>query len=111
MHNLLNKIKGGFGKPETKKVSYKTSGIRPKRDWAIILATMSILIVIFISFASYVYVKIDRGELFLVEYDKQLRELKLEEKILKKVILDINQRAESLKALDTNKIIPPDPSI
>lgn len=110
MNKILQKLKSWFGETAVKKVSYKQQGYRPKRDWSIMFVLSFILILAMLSFAFYIYVEIDNNRLFVSDYDEMSKELKLDEKLIKKVVDGINSRAESLEAIKNDKNIPPDPS-
>ena len=110
MSGLLQKIKTWYAKIRIKRESYVVSGIKPIRDWRILLISTLVIVVVMAIFAFYFYVQIDKGKLFVVKVSKTQNDTKINEVLLKKTVNDINSRKASLNEI-RNKNAPEDPSI
>ena len=110
MSGLLQKIKTWYGKVRTKGQSYKISGIRPVRDWRIILFSTQIIILILVIVAFYFYTQINQGKFFVVKDNSTKDDIKINEVLLKKTVNDINLRKTSFEEI-RNKGVPSDPSL
>ena len=111
MSRLFQKIKGLYGKINIRHVSYERGGMRPKRDWNILLSLASIVLLILIFSSSYLYKGISKGSLFMVTKNNVDREVRINSSLLQKVVGDIKLREESFKNTKQNKGIPADPSL
>ena len=110
MKSLLQKIKGWFEKIKIKSNSYKKIGISPLRDWKIILTTTFIVICFIVVGSYYFYTQINAGSLFMVSENIDGKEVQLNEFLLKKIVGEINARADYLTNLRQNKTTPIEPS-
>ena len=111
MSQFKQKIKFWKDKIRTTKISYGKGDIQPTRDWRVTI-TLSFAVLVFGGFASfYFYNKIERGELFVVNKNSVVKEVKIDDILLKKTIDDINNRETLSLQIGKSKPIPLDPSI
>ena len=111
MQELFKKIKKWLEKISVKKSSYAKEGIKPKRDWYIILFIGFILVCVLADFARYLFKQIDQGKLFAIEKQNTEEPIIIDSKLLQKTIDDINFREKNLNDFRQNRMIPQDPSL
>jgi len=112
MSNLLQNIKKWYGNIKMATTSYKVSGIRPLHDWKIIIITTIIFLLFMAGFAFYFYIQIDGGKLFIIDGSQMDKKLKIDNKLFKKVVDDINLKKSRFEEIKNNNVTPPaDPSI
>ncbi len=111
MSETFNKIKNWYQNLSSSKVSFERKGIKPTRDWNIVIFSSLIAVVIFGSLAFYFYVKVENGTFFGASSVEDLTEVKINNTILNKLISDINNRERNLSEIETNKKSPPNPSL
>lgn len=111
MNDLLQKIKPLYEKMGMGKVSYERKGIHPSKDWKIILTTTFVIICLLAFFAIYFYLKIEKGEIFVVTREGVGKDAEINEILLKKVVLEIKNKEDFLRQLKEGSLIPSDPSI
>lgn len=111
MNDLLQKIKPLYEKLGMGKVSYERKGIHPSKDWRIMLTTTFVVICFLAFFAFYFYLKIDKGEIFVVTREGAGKDAEISEILLKKVVLEIKNKEEFLRKLKEGNLVPSDPSV
>ncbi len=111
MSDFINKTKAWFGKIQKRDSSYEKDGIRPKRDWEIILSFTTVLLIILAAVAGYFYMQVDQGKLFKVAADDVENEAKINKTLLDKTIGDINERRKSFETVMQGGIVSADPSL
>lgn len=111
MKDILQKIKSFYVKVIKKEETYQRHGIKPTRDWSILLLTSFIVSVVLIIFTSYFYIQIKNDRLFVVDETNTLKEVTINTDILNKTIDDIKAREETTNNIKNNKIGSPDPSL
>jgi hypothetical protein len=110
MSDILSKTKKWFGKIRFKKITYIKIGIRPERDWYVILMSTIVLICILGGMAYYFYIQVDQGKLFPSDDTTSIKSVIINNDLLNKVIDEINEREKNLTDFKQNRVIPPDPS-
>ena len=111
MKDYLQKIKIWFNKLKAGRVSYDKGGLKPLRDWRIILITTSIIIFILAIFAFYFYIQIESGKLFVSTNEVSDTQLKINDSLLKKTVDELNTRESSTAQIKSGQITAPDPSL
>ncbi len=111
MNDPLKKMNEWFEKLRTSQISYDKNGIRPLKDWKIIMTSMFIVLLIIIAIATYFYMEVDGGKFFSVEEGTIGNETKINDNLLKKTLEGLNSRQEKLTILERDRIAPLDPSI
>ena len=91
--------------------SYSGEGIKPERDWRILLTFGFFSLIITMLFSFYFYKQISAGKLFTIEQDITKKEVKINSAMFKKVIDDVRLREETLLEIKQNKSIPPNPAL
>lgn len=111
MSQILQKIKDGYNKLVAGHSSYIKEGIRPTRDWGIILIYTSIVMCVMLFLEFYFYTLVKQEKLFGVMDDDFQKEVKINNDILVKVVGDINAREVNMLKIKEGKLIQLDPSI
>ena len=111
MKDLLQKIKKFYVKVIKKEETYQRHGIKPTRDWSILLLVSFITSVVLIIFTSYFYIQIKNDRLFVVDETNTLKEVNINTNILNKTIDDIKAREGTTNNIKNNKISSSDPSL
>src|SRR4051812_15984793 len=111
MSAFIQKIKSLLKVLRIKPVSYVRIGMRPTRDWHIILSVVVGTLFILAYFAYYLYIQADQGKLFTSAESDMSKKTVIDELLLKKVVGDINNREKQSKEFIKNVLIPDDPSI
>ena len=111
MSELINKIKSVVSKSAGPKISFEKKGIRPKNDWSKILFGTIAVVTILAGMSVYFYMGVTRGTFFGAEKGEDLMEVKINNKLLKKIVEDINFREKNLIEIRNNKSFPADPSL
>ncbi len=107
----MNKIKDWYKNLTTKKVSFERTGIKPTRDWNIVIFTSMITLFICGGMAFYFYIKVENGTFFSTYISEELQEVKINNNILNKLITDLNNRQRKLEEIQTAKKAPANPSL
>ena len=94
-----------------KRISYEERGMRPLRDWDILLVTSCLTLLFIALFAFYFYGQINQGKLFIVTQNDVDREVKINANLLQKITNEIKLRETTLQSIKQNKAIPSDPSL
>ena len=91
-----------------KKETYERDGIRPARDWYFMLVGSVILLGLSALLAGYIYILVSEGKIFASNKKGDQKVVNVNSELLGKIVNDIKTREENFQ---TNKTIPPDPSI
>jgi len=108
---FFKSLKEKFIKPGKTIFSYERKGIRPNRDWNIILICAGLMLSALIFIAFYFYFQIEEGQIFMVNEKDSQREIKINAELFQKIVNDINTRIENLEAINHPGKIPNDPSL
>ncbi|HEY4508812.1 MAG TPA: hypothetical protein VJC13_00835 [Candidatus Paceibacterota bacterium] len=112
MNDYLQKIKLLSAKLKIRKISYKRGGIKPLRDWGLILLSVFIVSCILVVSVVYFYIQIEHGTLFIVTSDGSESQIKINADLLRATVSDINTREKTNDAVKNGGLsIPSDPSI
>lgn len=111
MKDYTQKFKVLYEKLGGQKISYEKSGVRPSRDWKIMLVGTFVVICCLAFFAFDFYWKIEAGEVFMLDTGTVSREAEIDSLLLKKIVGEINDRAAFVQELKASGSIPTDPSI
>ena len=111
MNDYVQKIKILYEKFGGRKVVYEKSGIRPSRDWKIMLVTSFIATCFLAFYAIYFYMRVDRGEIFVVDKGTIGKDAEINSVLLRKIVSEIKNGQDFLGQLKTSNLAPPDPSI
>ena len=111
MQDKLNKIKdwvkGHFKSDST----YDKGGIKPARDWRVILTTSFIVVIVLGLVAFYFYYEVSKGKLFVVSEASVVDQVKINRPFLDKVIEGIKTRKTQFENIKTGEGVPSDPAI
>ena len=86
------KIRGRFG-----------FGISPEADWKIILISTIILTVLVIALNVLIFIKIDKGEIFVADKAGEEREKALDISLLRKTVLYYQNKAREFERIRNQK--------
>jgi hypothetical protein len=111
MSDITTKIKSWYQNLSSSKISFERNGIKPTRDWNIVIFSALLLIFASGALAFYFYIKVESGTYFSTITAEDLKEVKINNKVLDKLIADINVREKKLEEIQTNKNFPPNPSL
>ena len=111
MKEYLQKIKALFGKMKVGHASYAKEGVHPRHDWAVVLFSFIICLLVLAGAAGYFYTLIDGGRLFVKTVEDSEGGVNINNPLFKKVVDGINAREARLLDLKQNKIKTPDPSL
>lgn len=111
MKDFNNKIKTWYQNFSSKKVSFEKDGIKPKKDWMIIVFVMLFITIILIGISSYFYINVDNGTLFNVPEREEISEIKVNNKLLEKIVGDYDDKEKRLNEIREGKSIPPNPAL
>ena len=111
MSKLLQKFKSWYNGLRKTKSLYEKKGIKPYKDWIIMLTSTQVIIIVFALLAYYFYIQIDKGNLFVVDKTTSENEIKINRVLLQKTVDDINFREQTTIETKESKSIPTDPSI
>ncbi len=109
MKNLQDKISQIFKKIKKSRDSYSRLHIKPHRDWVYILIISNIIIVILMSYSTFLYFEIDSAKFVSYDLAKSDPEIKLNIELLNKIVQDLKNREKNINSLNNSKI-PQDPS-
>ena len=102
---------------DLKKISLKKNGHLfgygngPDSDWRVIFTVLSIFMVAVIAVGLYIFIEINRGELFSPKEDTAATPVKLNVSLLNKTISYYADRASTTENIKTSKEVVKDPSI
>ncbi len=111
MNDYINKIKELLHRLNKKEATYEREGVRPKRDWQIILFVFTISLLFLAAAAGYFYLQVSTGKIFSVSAQESLDEIKINKALLNKTIGDINERSKSFEVIKQGGEAPIDPSV
>lgn len=111
MNDFISKIKNWYKNFSSKKVSYEKDGIKPKKDWMIIVLILLFITIILIGISSYFYINVDNGTLFNVPEIEEISETKVNRKLLEKVVGEYDDREIRLNEIKEGRDIPPNPAL
>ena len=111
MTEILKKFQNWFSKFTKSQISYNKKGIRPARDWKIILGLSQIIVIIFALLALYFYVEVDKGKFFEISQNKSDNYIEINTNLLNKTVKDINDRQTISSQLNSGSQFPDDPSL
>ncbi len=103
----IKKIAGKFS--FRKRSEFNTIGEKANHDWKYMLIVFTCLTIISISGSLYIFVKINKGEIFLVEKKAESKEVSIDDKRLKTVT-----EMFEIRNMEFQKLVPgalKDPSI
>lgn len=109
MKNLFEKIKKIPSFFKKNKNNYDRAGIKPWRDWGVILFVTSLVVLALALYSVYLYFKIDSNSFVELDPSKKESEIKLNTDLLNKIAQDLNDRAEKTNKINSGTV-PPDPS-
>lgn len=110
MSELFNKIKNWYQNFSSSQISFERKGIKPTKDWNIVIFSSLIVLLITGGIAFYFYVQVEKGTFFGATETEDLAEVKINNNILNKLIADINKRERNLVDIETGRKSPPNPS-
>lgn len=110
MDQYIKKIKLYFNGLIKKDHPYKQEGIRPSRDWKIIVISLAIILFATALMALYFYIQVNNGSLFKTPEDSSNVSVTIDQKALEKTIEKIDVKQATLDELLRNKTTLPDPS-
>ncbi len=111
MSETFNKIKLWYQNHSSSKITFERKGIKPTRDWSIVIFSSLIILLGLGSLAFYFYHQVENGTFFTAVVSEELTEVKINNKVLDRLIADINNREKNLNEIETNKNFPPNPSL
>ena len=111
MTDIFKKIKKWFESMSFKKTSYEKDGIKPKRDWYIVLFVTFILACLCADVARFLFRQIDQGKFFVSKNQIVLEPVVIDNQLLQKTIDGINSRQKDWTDFLQNKSVPTDPSL
>ncbi|HBZ04800.1 MAG: hypothetical protein UU11_C0013G0009 [Parcubacteria group bacterium GW2011_GWF2_40_69] len=111
MKDFSQKIKLFYVGLTKKESVYKRRGIKPTRDWLVILTTNLVLFCILGVFGFYFYTQINKDKLFITEKANAIEVVRINTGLLKKTVEDIHSREEQTTSIKNNGTVLADPSI
>ena len=111
MPDIKQKTKQWYVKIKILWSSFSHGGIRPKRDWQILLVLTLVVVLISAGLAFYLYIGVDSGTLFSATVVEKPKGIIINQKFLQKIVDDSVAREKANASIDTNKNIPADPSL
>ncbi len=104
-------IKDWWKKANKSSNSYDKGGIKPYRDWKIILVSTFFVLVIVGGLSTYLYMEVGQGRLFAVSDTESVNEAKINRPVLDKAIGVMKERKSLFDGIKNGEGIPADPSI
>ena len=111
MSDIWDKTKKWLGKIKFREINYAKNGIKPVRDWYVIITAIFILTFVAAGMAYYFYIQIDQGQFFSSDSKPFTKTISIDSQLLGKTVDDINERAKTLSAFQQNGTVPADPSL
>ncbi len=90
---------------------YKTISSKAHHDWRIMLVTFFFLWIAIVLGSLYMFVQIDRGEIFTSQTTQEENQATVSKKLLEETVEFFEGRKIKLEQLQTQKSIPADPSL
>lgn len=109
MSHLQQQFKMWYDKIQSRQISYDKIGIRPTREWRMILITIFILLCFSAVATFYFYREVNQGKLFVVVNNDTETQVKINKTLLKKTVDEINAREASMNQINAGKVSLPDP--
>lgn len=85
--------------------------IRPMRDWKILFVVFIVLNGIIIVFSAFLFLEINKGEIFLVEPATPSGIDTVDRNALREILFSFEEKAEQFEALKTSRPTLADPSL
>jgi len=86
-------------------------GTGPEADWKIIFSVTAALSILVIILNSFMFIKIDKGEIFIVEQSMSEREELLDTELLKETVSYYQNRALEFERIKREGVSTSDPSL
>jgi hypothetical protein len=86
-------------------------GTSPEVDWKIIFMSAVVLGVLLIALSAYIFIKIDKAELFAIEQSADQSEKTLDTKALKEVVSYYQNKAIEFEKIKNSVTASTDPSL
>ena len=106
--NNLKKLLEKFG---GKKDIHISLGVSPQSDWKIILVSTLALSVLVIIFSAYMFIEIDKGDIFQIEKGEGNEELTIDEELLQSIVSYYSAKATEFERIRGARIPSVDPSL
>jgi hypothetical protein len=101
----IEKIKKWFEKISRGKPSYGKNGIKPKRDWGVIIVITAIVFCLEATLSAFVYFQIENDSWFRQPQNTTLTEVSINQNLLEKISGQIDQKNATYNATSTPKTI------
>lgn len=86
-------------------------GVSPNADWKVLFSLFVLLFILISGVSFYMFVKIDKGEIFVVEKQSAVGSRILDTNLLKQTIEYYRERSTRLEEIKANKDATLDPSL
>ncbi|MDP3874894.1 MAG: hypothetical protein Q8Q22_00015 [bacterium] len=103
--------------PSLKKLNWKVNGrlfgfgTSPETDWKIIFILTTILAVFVVALSVFMFIKINRGEIFVVERSTEQEGVSLDTPLLRKTVLYYQNKAIEFERIKSTVTPATDPSL
>lgn len=111
MNKLFQKAVVWFRDMNTKQFSYEKEGIRPTRDWNLIISCFFVTAIFIAGLSFYIYKQVDSGRWFVAPVDQSLTDAKINEVLLEKTIKKIDGNKKIFDEVKNGGSKLSDPSI
>lgn len=94
----------------TKNGKFLGIGSSPEADWMVILVTTVLFMIFAVAFSAYMFIKINKGEIFVIEKDTDDSSQTLDIALLRDVVRDYNKKAlefERFKEIGSLDLVDP----
>jgi len=109
--DVMQQLKAFLNKRKARRGSYGQEGIRPQRDWQLMLYPTAIAVVAVSTLGFYVYNLVETGQFAAAQSSPGQKEVKINSELLKKQIQNLSDRAARWDALNQNVEPAKDPSL
>ena len=106
----MEKIKAWFGKIRSGRSSYDKTGIKPARDWKMMLVFAAVVFCLEAALAWFVYFQVESGAWVSEPQETTPTEVSINQNLLQKVAGEVGAKAAAYSATSTDKG-PADPSL
>ena len=110
IQDIQNNIKDIFARIHSKSLTQR-SIIQPARDWKLILLIFVVLNGGIIFFSVYLFLQINKGEIFLVESESSATVSAIDQQLLNETLLFFSEKAGRYEDIKDQKPNLPDPSL
>ncbi|MEX2013731.1 MAG: hypothetical protein WD896_00045 [Parcubacteria group bacterium] len=86
-------------------------GTSPEADWKIILVSTAVLSVLVIILSVYMFIKIDKGEIFVAEKSNEEETKALDTGLLRETVLYYEHKAAEFERIKSTRTFVADPSL